>query len=109
MQGRTLVIAIVLSMMLIFISIGANAQMGGPSSNAMGPGSGPGMDGSDPQGPRWEQQTGNKQMEKGLMFRYGMEKPETSIESNDSGKDIGMKVLQLRFWNETTDLNILTQ
>jgi hypothetical protein len=106
MQGRTLVITAVLSMMFIFISVGVNAQMGGPSDNSMGPGSGPGMDGNDPHGPRWEQQTEDKQLEKGLMFRYGKETPETSIESTDTGKDIGMKFLQLKFKNDTADLDI---
>jgi len=107
MQGRTLVIASVLSMMMmIFISVGVNAQMGGSPDNTMGPGSGPGMSGNDQQGPRWEQQTENKQVEQGLMFRYGKESPETSIESTDNGKDIGMKVLQLKFKNDTADLDI---
>ncbi|MBN1539830.1 MAG: hypothetical protein JW939_06770 [Candidatus Thermoplasmatota archaeon] len=106
MKAGTLVIATVLSMMLIVISIGVNAQMGGPTDDVMGPRSGPGMDGSDPQGPRWEQATENRQLEKGLMFRYGKETPETSIESTDTGKDIGMKVLQLRFRNDTVDLYI---
>ncbi|MGA1793872.1 MAG: hypothetical protein ACMUHM_07975 [Thermoplasmatota archaeon] len=106
MQGRTLVTAFALSMMLIFISVGVNAQMGGPPDNTMGPGSGSGMNGDEQMGPRWEQQTGSKQVEKGLMFRYGKETPETSIESTDNGKDIGMKVLQLKFKNDTADLNI---
>ncbi len=100
-------ISIALLVLLMSVSIGADAQMGSPPpGDPMGPGSQPGMNDDPPQGPRWEQQTENKQVEKGLMFRYGKETPETSIEGEDTGSDIGLKVTEIRFGNQTNDLNI---
>jgi hypothetical protein len=103
MKVRTLfTLALSLGILLALPQI-AYAQMGGPMSS---PGSGPGpVDGDDP-GPRWEQETSQHKVEKGLMFRYGQESPESSIEGEETGEDISLKVKKVRFSNDTRELEI---
>ncbi|MEN8209951.1 MAG: PAS-domain containing protein, partial [Candidatus Fermentibacteria bacterium] len=43
------------------------------------------------------------------MFRYGKDSPVTTIESEQTGDDIGMELTRLRFMNGTLDLNILIE
>ncbi len=93
--------AVALSILLSFTILPiVNAQMGGP-------GSGPGMDdnGERP-GPRWDQDTNDETLRKGLMFRYGQSSPATSVEGENTGSDISLKVSSLSFTNETSNLTI---
>jgi len=103
MKARTLLTLALAIAVLFSIPQLANAQMGGAMS---GPGSGPGTDDDEEPGPRWEQETGQQTAEKGLMFRYGRETPESSVEGEETGNDISMKLTSVRFMNGTEDLDI---
>ncbi|MGA1848876.1 MAG: hypothetical protein ACMUHB_06010, partial [Thermoplasmatota archaeon] len=103
MKARTLLTLILCFGVLLAIPRIADAQMGGPMS---GPGSGPGPDDDDDPGPRWEQETNQHMVEKGLMFRYGQESPESSIEGEETGEDISLKVTRIHFENGTGELEI---
>ena len=96
-----------LMVFLLSFSLGANAMMSGPPSEQdSGPGMGPGPDDGQEPGPRWEQESSQKQVEKGLLFRYGMESPSTSIEGEDTGSDIGIRLAGIDFENETHSMFI---
>jgi hypothetical protein len=103
MKAKMLAATVMMSIILMVMTMGADAMMAGPPDDTH---MGPGMNSNDPPGPRWQQQTGNKQVEKGLMFRWGKETPEASIESESTGDDIGIRMEGLRFRNNTLDLNV---
>jgi hypothetical protein len=103
MKARMLLTLILSLGVILAIPQIADAQMGGPMS---GPGSGPGPVDDDDPGPRWEQETTQHMVEKGLMFRYGHESPESSIEGEETGEDISLKVTGVHFKNDTEELEI---
>jgi len=107
MKARTLWIMAGAFILVFSLSMGADAMMmGPPSGSSGGSGMGPGMDDDQEMGPRWSQDTSMKRMEKGLLFRYGMDTPSSTIESEGTGSDIGVHLDGIGFKNNTRTMNI---
>lgn len=107
MKPGTIPILIILITGLMMFGLGTEIAYGSsPASSSMGPGSGAGPDDGQDPGPRWKQETANERVETGILFRYGMDTPSSTIESERTGGDIGLHIAGIGFSNQTTMMSI---